>query len=586
MLRGFLAIFNSGAATQAEFQDLCQITQSYPDNRLVFNNGTLIVFARGQAQPIVLQNDLGLVLGELFTAGDIKAPVTKLTADMSDRVIKSGGAWLTNTAWGRYLLLLTSDGGNSLYVLRDPSGGLDCYYWRHKGMIVVTSSLEIALPLGCVPMTFDWQAIASQLVYANPKQIRTGLKGVNELLPGTRAHLTATSDTLSTLWSPWTFAERADQIHTPAEAVALLEQALMSTLGAWSQIPEHALVELSGGLDSSLIAAGLCQGPARLSCLNLKTQTLDADESDYASDVARALALPLSIATLEAAPDLGIVRRSPTFRPALDALQLSTNAQFRAAATALNVDCVFTGAGGDGVFCFLKNAAPATDALLSAGPGRIFFKAIHDLSQLHQCTIWTAGTLAIRKLTRPLKIMATPDLTFLNPSLIGTERPSHPWLPANPEDHLPGKSEHVHTLIAAQKFRDNFSRDDIAPVIAPLLSQPIMEASLRIPCWLWIDKGRNRSCARDAFKNRLPERVLARRSKGNFMIFYADTYHRQKDALLSLLTQGRLVRESIVDAQAVTEFMKRPLELNDSRFLKLFELAKVEAWIKTLETSH
>ncbi|WAC49788.1 asparagine synthase-related protein [Asticcacaulis sp. SL142] len=571
-------MFKTSPEGDGEFHRLCHRAKTFPDTLPAFSGHELAVFTQGRVKPLPLHNERGVVLGEMFTAGPIRVPVPYVDANMSDRIVASRGSWLIGAAWGRYLLCLMSEDGRTLTLMRDPSGGLDCYYWRRDGLIIITSSPEMASDITGIPAGPDWTAIATQLIYSNPKAIETGLLGVRELLPGTRLDLTATTETLSTVWTPWTFADTSNQIRSPSEAVKVLDQTLSSTLRAWAQIADHALVELSGGLDSSIIAAGLSSGPAQLSCLNLRTETPDADESDYATELAEAFLLPLTVATLAPALTLNIPRRR-TFRPSLDVLQQATNAQFRQAAKTLHVDSIFTGAGGDGVFCFLKNAAPVTDALLSYGPGPDVLKALNDLTQLHQCTLWTAASLALRKLVSPAKSLSRVDLTFLTPEMAAVPTPVHPWSDTGSHRTLPGKAEHVLSLIAAQRFRDNFSRDDIAPVIAPLLSQPVMEACLRIPTWMWIDGGRNRSCARDAFQNRLPPRVLARRSKGNFMIVYTDAYHRHREALHDLLTGGALARQGVVDTKAISGFMSQPLRLHDNRFLKLFELAKIEGWL-------
>jgi asparagine synthase (glutamine-hydrolysing) len=87
-----------------------------------------------------------------------------------------------------------------------------------------------------------------------------------------------------------------------------------------------------------------------------------------------------------------------------------------------------------------------------------------------------------------------------------------------------------------------------------LLSQPVMEACLRIPTYVWITGGRDRSIARRAFTDVLPQAIVRRTQKG-----LVDRYNRRmldKNAvfLREMLLDGLLVKAGLLDRAKIEEF--------------------------------
>src|SRR3546814_5960667 len=101
------------------------------------------------------------------------------------------------------------------------------------------------------------------------------------------------------------------------------------------------------------------------------------------------------------------------------------------------------------------------------------------------------------------------DTTFLVPLMSVDPPPRHPWLTA-PADALIGDRERIVDLAGTQVFRDIAFRGTKRTLRLPLLSQPVMEACLKAPAWMWIAGGENRAVARTAFANVLPRDILER----------------------------------------------------------------------------
>ena len=114
----------------------------------------------------------------------------------------------------------------------------------------------------------------------------------------------------------------------------------------------------------------------------------------------------------------------------------------------------------------------------------------------------------------------------------------------------------------------------------PLLSQPVMEACLSVPTWMWISGGRNRSVARAAFANALPDSILNRRSKGSYTRYYAAIYERKRDDMLCFLMDGLLASRGLLNVDELrreADSVHRPENPLNTR---VFDLCMVENWVR------
>jgi asparagine synthase (glutamine-hydrolysing) len=152
---------------------------------------------------------------------------------------------------------------------------------------------------------------------------------------------------------------------------------------------------------------------------------------------------------------------------------------------------------------------------------------------------------------------------------------------AAPAGALPGKHDHIRSLLLAQAYLDRYEHAAQGPVVFPLLSQPIVELCLRIPTWLWIADGQNRAVARDAFEGSLPEAIVRRRSKGGLNAFVAAVFEDNLASLTDQLIGGQLDRAGLLDVDAVRAVLANPAAATGKELFRLLQLADVEAWART-----
>nr|MDQ2702086.1 asparagine synthase-related protein [Pseudomonadota bacterium] len=294
--------------------------------------------------------------------------------------------------WGEYLLVQVPETGNSgIRITRDPSGGVACVHCIADGSGFATSDVSIATRLGLYERCVDRNFIAHFLAYPYVKTARTGLAGINELLPGSVLHVHDHGVSISHTWSPWDFVVPARRLTRIEESAAQLRTVVEMAVKAWAKVDKQALVELSGGLDSSIVASCLRDTPAKPLCVTLLPELPGADERLYAGAVASRLGVELHVEPLavEASRFDGPV---PAWcaTPGIGPLQLAVDGIMDGVATREGVQCFYSGGGGDTVFGFLGGAAPAVDAFLERGPWA-GLGAVVDLAALHQCTYWTSA---------------------------------------------------------------------------------------------------------------------------------------------------------------------------------------------------
>jgi asparagine synthase (glutamine-hydrolysing) len=518
----------------------------------------------------------GLLIGQVFSK-DGQLISQPLDIDGSARELTSR---LLQNTWGNYLAIFDDrDDISAITLLREPSGAVPCVYALADGEGFITSDIDIAVDLGLYRRKVNWQAIAHGLTFPYLKTARTALQRVRELLPGDMLTCQGRNASVCSAWSPWRFVEKDIRHTNPRAAAEDVRGAVSSAVRALSTGNDRFLVELSGGLDSSIVATCLHHALPRATFCTLVMPVAGTDERPYARLVTEALGQELF--SVEVGFD-NVHLEFPVPRssvlPAIGILQRVVNEAWEAAGNRYGVGGFFSGAGGDTVFCYLGTTAPAVDAFLERGVGAGIV-AIGNLATLHRCTVFKAGRLTFKKMLRRPRTTWKEDRTLLNPACATTTSEHHPWMDAPPAA-LPGDCEKIRDLIGNQLFRDAGPRGLERSKHFPLLSQPVMEACLKVPTWMWIADGKNRAVARRAFADQLPRGVLDRNSKGSYTGHMAGVYTRNKLKIREFLEEGQLCAHDLLDHSALANFFAKDLAPRDLSFLRIFDLCATENWAR------
>jgi asparagine synthase (glutamine-hydrolysing) len=465
-------------------------------------------------------------------------------------------------------------------LARDPSGGMACYLALTPCGLYLTSDLALALRGGLGPPTIDWTMLAHDLAYRRARGARTCLSGVDELVPGTAASVGPETIETRLWWDPWRLP--ASQVASaPIEAAAGLLRSRVdlctATLARGFQRP---VLELSGGLDSSIVAAAMADRH-NLSAVHCVSPGPEGDERVYARSIAQAFALPLEEHVLKVGRfDPGRVADPRLPRPGRPGVLGAAHRIVQAHCRARGADVVFTGAGGDSVFCALNTPAPAADRFWKEGPSLGFLRSLGDLSRRHNASFWTVARMTGRSIRRAYDPARGMTRRYLRAEALAAPQDLHPWLAAAPARAPLGKHLHVEAIAFILGYMEGQARMSSIPTIAPLLARPVLETCLSLPTWRWIEGGRDRAVARAAYRGRLPDLIIERRSKGAVDHYVNALLERNRAAVRSLLLDGLLARAGVLDSPAVEEALTA---LDDGRAAdahRLLELADAEAWAR------
>lgn len=530
---------------------------------------------------VSLPNNAGIVIGKLFSGSGRNQRIETLSEQDGSGIAGSQGIVLLSNFWGGYVACIEATDGSNVTVLRDPSGTLPCYYLHTPDASIITSDIETLDACGLFKPEVDWDGIARHLFALDLRSPRTGLVGFSELLAGFRLRIDGSVHATEQVWSPWDFTER-DRHVDDADTVRQVRQVVEGCVSAWAGCYKRIIVSVSGGLDSSVVAASLRDQTEKLTLLTVATNEPEGDERRYARILADHLNMPL----LEAhhRSDLTDVFRSTSAhlaRPTLLAVAQSEITTRLQISRQRQIDAIFTGSGGDNVFCNMASATPILDRLKSDGLTFGVWQTIDDICHLTGCSVGEAIRMAIRRACRGgarYDWRGSPHL--LNPRILEESALAldHSWLEA-PETALPGKAAHVAMILRIQGSIDGISR--FGPVqVNPLLSQPIVEACLKIPTWKWCAEGKNRAIVRNGFADALPPALVHRYSKGGPDSFAYSLIEANRLDLREHLLGGLLAEHDIVDVTALEQALSLHNPIKSADYIVLSVLAEAEAWVR------
>lgn len=539
---------------------------------LAFSGERLAVLVNQACGWIALREG-GCILGSLFHRHGPAQQLTSLTPAESAAIAGSAGQVLLNNFWGGYVAAIAA--ADWVRILRDPSGTFPCYYAAAGGLTFFASDAEI---LAECPLTieFDFDAIGRQLYRASVPSQATALRPIRELLAGFAFRNPAAAEEQQPCWSPWDHVCPAD----PDESADRLARVVNHCVQSWASKGGRLLLSVSGGLDSSIIAACLARAGADTTCITMFSEDPAGDERSFARALCKHLGLPL-IEMPYRLEDIDITEplaahlprpRDRTQANAYERVHLDVALEIGAAA-------FMTGNGGDNLFCYSQSAAPVADRYLAQGIGPELFHSLRDVCEQTGCSIFDAIGHAWRlsKGSPSYKVRPTP--LFLNDDVVaqlGAADLHHPWLDA-PPGALPGKAAHISSVLRVQPNLEA-SRGYYLPVLAPLVSQPIIECCLAIPSWEWRAGGRDRAVARRAFARDLPSTVLDRRIKGTPSRFAARLLDHFRPAIRDRLLGGSLAAHGIIDRARLEQVLAGERPVPDLERVRILELVNVEAW--------
>ncbi|WP_159831432.1 asparagine synthase-related protein [Novosphingobium sp. TCA1] len=517
----------------------------------------------------------GAVIGEVFRKHD-GSRVTRFSSEEAAHIAAGDFRELIDRYWGPYLAIVHDADTPEIRVLRAPLGELPCLVVPVGEAFAIASDVDMLSAFGLYDPLVDWSELARELARKDRVSTATCLWSVRELRGGTMEAFGPRGRRAATVWSP-SQACAAPRIDHIEDAIALVADQTRMCIGSRTSGLKRTVLMLSGGVDSSILAAALVGAGVHVEAMTLVTRDALGDERDYARAVCDHLGIILHERQREVDEiDINWSSAAGLPRPSGRFMWQESLRHSHGLARETDAGAILNGGGGDQVFCSLHSSNPVADALRTFGPGKTAWRMAGILSEITEVPVATIIADGVRRAWLGKRSSGTPcDISMLCGSLTD---PENDGPRPRPGKLLPGQEAHARMIGAGQSYVETLDPRSAPQVIAPLLSQPLVEACLRIPSWLWFGGGLNRYAARQAFALDLPKHVIFRHSKGTPDSFTAEIFETWRPQIRELLADGELARQGVIDRAAVLEVLDDPRPPRDSRFRRVLQFAEAEAW--------
>ncbi|MCQ3830271.1 asparagine synthetase B family protein [Microbulbifer elongatus] len=543
-----------------------------------------------------------VVLGKAFTKnfgdGVVPEPAT-FTERSADEICLSHGHTLVQEFWGRYVAFGKNPVKGNWFAMRDPTGEIPCHMITVDGLTVLFSNMEDILKLGLTRFSVNW----SYLINALRLPFRdNGQTGFNEviILDVAESQIIEDGKPVSRICN-WDVMQMAyeNPITDVEEAVRLARSTLLGCIGALAGQHSYIQLKLSGGLDSSIVLAGLLHAPSRpeIECIHHYDAGIGADEREFAR-----MAVAGACASSGRSCELVEFERQPhcSLEEILDfprtarLLYCSGHLLHRdvGMGSALNdVATRFTGVGGDAVFLRFKGNGGAIDyawrhginpgllrvALETAQAGDSFYGVMKD-----------AIRYGVQK--KPLTVNKRwgSPCDWLRIDAEQSEfQPA--WLRHGLDNGIalsPSKITHISRMVFPTNILDPFEGARGWHGVSPISAQPVVELFARIPLYILMADAEDRTIARRAFAGLLPEPILSRKVKCYLDDHAVAVTQHHREFIKDMLVDGILAEKGYINRRLAKSGIQGICPDNASQVLGVFgPQLNVEAWLRKWSSS-
>ena len=558
----------------------------------------------GSFQAYDLNNGAGVVLGRLFYTDmheDAVPLAVRFDSTASRELLASRGRNLLERYWGQYVAFINDGATATVLVIRDPTAAVPCYIASHSGMTFVFSDVSDYFRLTPATLSINWRYVCARLLNPFLHLSETGITEISMLRGGERLELRRGLEYRRT--SCWDIARTAvaQPIEDLATAVTLARTTVRSCVAAWAARHSRISLRLSGGLDSSVVLACLLRAPSRpeVTCVNYFDSSSGNDERYFARVAAQTTRSPYG-----AHYDLIEYERDPNTVPFDSVFDVEFSACPSVCLHPLieraldqqvmreHGDIIFTGLGGDAIFCRLRDESPAIDYVHRHGLGRQLPRIAHEVSR-GAGSFWSVLRHAVQQgllnRNQPCQwevhgnSLASADIRKIFEQRLN-DYMTPAWAVGGPtRDALKlsaGKLRHIESMSVGWHVQDCLKSMTRVTWAAPLASQPILELFARMPLYLFTSRAEDRAVTRRAFAGDLSPELLARRSKAGLTTFSHRVIRRHWKFLREFMLDGILVERGLLSAPKLEALFSRPEAELGSSVTDLFCCFDVEVWLR------
>jgi asparagine synthase (glutamine-hydrolysing) len=503
---------------------------------------------------------------------------------------------------GEFALTLWSQRLKELVFVRSVCGARPLYYVQNNNRIVWSSDFAHLVRTTKVDLAVD-EAYLLEYLVSQPSVQRTPLINVQAVEPGTALRFAnSVFQPAVKLWDP----RRIKTLHYAFDRQ--YEEELRERLGEAVRLRMRArscvFAELSGGLDSSSLvltadevsrAAG--QGHDRLKTVSCRYEESEScDEGYFIRQIEDSRGI-VSFYIHETHQHVTLGLHDVRFTGLPSPLHCYPG-RYRAYASLMHkhqAHILLTGEGGDHLFWSILDGAPVVADEIRSG----------NLRHAHQeCITWSraTGTPYVRLLLRQAIPLAFGQIfgwarQYQPPALPAwlsqsRKRSFHEtvWDAVAPEQDTcrPAFQAHLRQVEAlfCQLSASYLSEHRDIYVSHPYAHRPLVEFCLSLPISQHLRDGQTRSLMRRALADRLPSRVLRRKSKGSLEEPLARALEKEFSTI-GRLSDWQLCQRGIAEpeplCQAIHATRLGLQSPTSGNFIRVFSL---ERWLRSLSHIH
>lgn len=544
-----------------------------PHWRLVIDQPGGMVAVGGGARAITMnsRHDPIVIIGDVFPRArsspgieclrETRTPFAELCMHLVDQY------------WGAYLAVQVGS-DSRVAVFRDPIGMRDGISWTDAGLHVFAS--EVMPWLTVSPprrLAIDWRRVAELLHDSSTVSEATPLSGIETIPAGCLVDIHEGRASVQRLWIPRAFYRRDEANGSDARG---LRDITIRCVSAWTESYPNSIVEMSGGFDSSAVAAastivgnGIPRG------INFFTDHLSGDERGYARDVSARCRIPVD----EVFMPVGRIGEEDFdgvpvgARPGLSSATLFHDRPLARIAAAHGARALFTGHGGDSVFFQHPTAMIAADPSFP----RSNLEAYTALAKWSRESAWAVASYAFGVPLARSRRRAEEALVAL--PLVREEHADSAWA-GDLHDLPPAKRVQITAIATDRSTIGPSCRSEALTIVHPLLSQPLVEWAIATDTYVLTEGRRDRALARTAFAPMLPASVIDRMGKGVLAQYFGRCLCASVPFLRAYLLDGLLVQNKVLDAPRLEPMLDRDYLMRFDYYVKLRSAIVMEHWAR------
>jgi asparagine synthase (glutamine-hydrolysing) len=482
---------------------------------------------------------------------------------------------------GMFALALIDERRRQAWLARDRFGKKPLFIARLRGGLAFASELKAIIRIARDELTISRRALAEYFRFQYVPASACIFEQVEKLPAASWVQVDLDSGHCSPVREFWTLPEELPTAlpATPADVLDVVREAVTRRLIA--DVPVGAF--LSGGIDSSLVVACMCDASADVRTFSIGFQDPRFDESRYALAVAKHLKTDHTHLRLEPSEAMAIVPHlSEAYdEPFADSSAIPTMAVARLAHQRVTV--ALSGDGGDELFggytryrvprlLRLASVTPATAArVLQVLPSRgVFSRRVRLFSDL-------AATGSTGEIYRErVSIWKTRELRCLMPEITGSASFNGAFAAGGggPVERMMRCDARTYLIDDILQKVDRASMSVSLEVRNPLLDPTVVEIAMRSAALAEAAPGR-KPLLKAALKLRLPEHMVERPKMG-FGVPVGEWIRAEMRPLLEDLVLGR--REAEYDLSVAREVCRDHLTGERDAAPQVWSLLAFELW--------